>query len=478
MIFSSIQYLLFLPVVVLLYWRMRGTARLAFVVGASYFFYMSWLPIYGLLLFGMTTLNWALGLGIERTRQSSPIVAKSLLTLALLANLGCLGYYKYVDFAFSTAIAGVNFLARFVQTQNEFLHWDPLGILLPLGISFFVFEFVHYTVDVYRGDKALTSWLEFAAFAAFFPSQIAGPIKRYQDFVEGLRKPIAWSEALLAEGGALIVQGMFKKLAIADPISDIIAKSFMPGAYLSCPDAWLAAFGFMIQIFCDFSGYTDIGRGSALLLGIRLPDNFRLPYLSPDIGEFWRRWHMSLGSWLRDYLYIPLGGSRGGRWNTWMSLLVTMTIAGVWHGAAWHFIAFGTFHGLGLVVNREWRNLLRAVKPLGTVCNTTAGVLLSTLTTAVFVMFGFLLFRAPDMSVVGNIAANWVSSDMSCSMIEPICKSGLLTMSAVYLAWWGITTTWTGIYSSSMRYASWTAAVIMILAAKPSGVTPFLYFQF
>ena len=478
MIFSSLQYLLFLPVVVLLYWRMRGTARLALVVGASYFFYMSWLPVYGLLLFGMTSLNWALGLGIDRTRKNFPARAKALLGCALVANLGCLGYYKYADFVLTNLMASISFLAGLAHVQNVFMRANPLGIILPLGISFFVFEFVHYVVDVYRGDKALKSWLEFAAFAAFFPSQIAGPIKRYQDFVEWIRKPVPWSQDLLAEGGALIVQGMFKKLAIADPISAIIAGSYVPGSVLSCPDAWLAAFGFWVQIFCDFSGYTDIGRGSALLLGIRLPENFRLPYLSVDIGEFWRRWHMSLGSWLRDYLYIPLGGSRGGRWQTWMSLLVTMTIAGVWHGAAWHFVAFGTFHGIGLVINREWRAVLKIAKPLGTICNTSVGLVVSTMLTAVFTVIGFLLFRAPDMSVVANILLSWFSPDMTCSMVEPICKSGILTMSTVYMAWWGITTRWSRIYSGSIRYASWTAALIMILAAKPSGVTPFLYFQF
>jgi alginate O-acetyltransferase complex protein AlgI len=247
---------------------------------------------------------------------------------------------------------------------------------------------------------------------------------------------------------------------------------------LSCPDAWLAAFGFSIQIFCDFSGYTDIGRGSALLLGIRLPENFKLPYLSVDIGDFWRRWHMSLGSWLRDYLYIPLGGSRAGRWKTWMSLMVTMTIAGVWHGAAWHFIAFGSFHGIGLVINREWRNLLKAVQPLGTVCNTTLGIWLSTLLTAVFVMIGFMIFRAPEMPIVGNMLLSWFSASMTCTMVEPILKSGVLTMSTVYLSWWWITTFRPGLYPATMRYATWTAAVILILAAKPSGVTPFLYFQF
>lgn len=491
MIFSSVQYLLFLPLVVLLYWRMRGTARLALVVASSYFFYMSWLPIYGLLLFAMTTLNWALGLGIERTRKSSPTAARVLLGVALLANLGCLGYYKYVDFVFSNAVASVNFLAGLVNTQKEFLHWDPLGILLPLGISFFVFEFVHYTVDVYRGDKALKSWLEFAAFAAFFPSQIAGPIKRYQDFVEWLRKPIPWSDALFAEGGALIVQGMFKKVAIADPISGIIAASYAPGVVLSCPDAWLASIGFWVQVYCDFSGYTDIGRGSALLLGIRLPENFQLPYLSHDIGDFWRRWHMSLGTWLRDYLYIPLGGSKGSRWQNWMSLMATMTVCGIWHGAAWHFIWFGALNGFGLVVNREYRNFLKAVPAFATIVNTKPGLWIGTVMTAIYIMITFTMFRAPDMSVAGAILLNWFSSDMSCTMVEPILKSGVLTMAGVYMGWWLITDglkkrhasaerspAWRAVFPSMMRYASWTAALVLILAARPSGVTPFVYFQF
>jgi alginate O-acetyltransferase complex protein AlgI len=486
MIFSSIQYLIFLPLVAILYWRTRGAVRLSLVVLASYLFYMSWLPLYGVLLLVMSTANWALGLAIEATRPKSKAGLKALLALGLIGNLGCLCYYKYADFFLTNTLSSLNWLAKFMQVPTPFSEWSPMGILLPLGISFFVFEFVHYVVDVYKGDKAVTSWLEFAAFAAFFPSQIAGPIKRYQDFIECLRKPLPWSDELLAEGGSLIAQGMFKKVAIADPIGGIIYGSFS-GATLSCPDAWIASIGFVIQVYCDFSGYTDIGRGSALLLGIRLPLNFTLPYLSVDLGEFWRRWHMSLGAWLRDYVYIPLGGSRRARTKTWTSLFVTMVACGLWHGAAWHYVIFGCLQGIGLVINREWKMYLKKAKPVATVCNTAVGHWVSVFLTMLFITWTFTIFRAPNMSIAGTVVECWFSSNMACTLWLPVVKSGVLYLLALYAGFYLVTEAikngkpkfaWGGVYPNAVRYASWTAAVFLIVAARPTIATPFVYFQF
>lgn len=489
MIFSSIQYLIFLPLVAILYWRTSGAARLWLVVLASYFFYMSWLPVYGTLLLLMTSLNWALALWMESVREKSPGGLKGLLALGLLGNLGCLCYYKYADFFLSNTFGAFNWFARAVQVPEPFSEWSPMGILLPLGISFFVFEFVHYIVDVYRGDKPVKSWLEFAAFAAFFPSQIAGPIKRYQDFIDWLRKPLPWSEQLLCEGGSLIAQGMFKKVAIADPIGVIIYGSFASATPLSSPDAWIASIGFVIQVYCDFSGYTDIGRGSALLLGIKLPENFTLPYLSHDLGDFWRRWHMSLGSWLRDYVYIPLGGSRKAKINTWTSLFLTMVACGLWHGAAWHYVIFGAMQGAGLIVNREWKQLLKKAPALGTAFNTSAGLWFGTFLTMLFITATYTIFRAPNMTIGWNVIGCWFSSNVDCTLWMPVVKSGVLYLLTLYAAFWliteaikkynpSLTLSWGGVYPNAMRYASWTAAFFLIIAARPTVATPFVYFQF
>lgn len=487
MIFSSLQYLIFLPIVAVLYWRCRGTARLILTVVASYIFYMSWLPVYGILLLAMTCFNWALGLSLESARTRRPSLMKPLLALGLLGNLGCLCYYKYTNFFLSNLFAGVNWLSQSISGAH--LSWTMMNVMLPLGISFFVFEFVHYVVDVYKGDKPIRSWLEFAAFAAFFPSQIAGPIKRYQDFVEYLRVPLPWSSALFSEAGALIMQGLFKKVAIADPINGLIANCFIPGVALSCTDAWIASVGFVIQVYCDFSGYTDIGRGSALLLGIRLPENFRLPYLSADLADFWRRWHMSLSFWLRDYVYIPLGGSRSGGLANSRNLFITMVACGLWHGAAWHYVVFGCMQGFGLIVQRRWRKFLESIAPLAKAAASAPGQWFGIFLTMLFITISFTIFRAPDVPTGLHVLSCWFSDDTASTLWLPIVKAGVLVFFGVYVAFWLITEAIKrarhitlqapiSVYPSALRFASWTAALFLMLAARPTAPTPFVYFQF
>lgn len=489
MIFNSLEYLLFLPFVVALYWRTTGGARLALVVVASYFFYMSWMPVYGILLLTLSAISFALGLVMDKSR-GNPKLLKVLLGLGMFVNLGCLCYYKYA-----------NFFLRSLSDAFSALHlqftalpvWDApvLNILLPLGISFFVFEFLHYLIDVYRGDKPVKSFMEFAAFAAFFPSQIAGPIKRYQEFLEQLRQPEAGSSGLFFEGMALIMRGLFKKMAIADPIGYCIRTGFATTAPLAASDALIVSFGFLIQLYCDFSGYTDIGRGSALLLGIRLPENFQLPYLACDLADFWRRWHMSLSFWLRDYLYIPLGGSRCGSWMNARNLFTTMAVCGLWHGADWHFIVFGCMHGVGLIIHRLWKTVLSKFSGLQSLCATPVPTALSWLLTIVFVTAGFVMFRAPTVKQGLNIMASVWNFDQQCTLADMVVKSGLPQFMGVYFACWllmellqrkpdllpGIYRQATGFYVP-VKLATWTAAVIFMLAAKPIETSPFIYFQF
>jgi len=511
MIFSSLQYLIFLPIVVFLYWRTTGGVRLALVVLASYFFYMSWLPAYGLLLFALTCANWLLGLAIERSRTAGSRYSQVFLVLGLILNLGCLCYYKYTNFFLSNIAACLSWMRGNAGYAGSFIPaWDApvLKVLLPLGISFFVFEFVHYLVDVYKGDKPVRSWMEFAAFASFFPSQIAGPIKRYQDFLHRLRQPERWTGPLFYEGMALVMQGLFKKVAIADPIGAIVYTGFTCSHTLSSADALVASIGFVIQVYCDFSGYTDIGRGSALLIGIRLPENFQLPYLSHDLADFWRRWHMSLSYWLRDYVYIPLGGSRGNRWINWRNLFLTMVACGLWHGAAWHYVIFGSMQGIGLIVNREWKNLLSAVSPLGAVCNTWFGKQLGTFLTMSFITVSYTVFRAPDMAHARYVLSGLFNVGSQCTLWEPILKSAVLQFLSVYTGFWLLTSALKAIssspgqsaagqhpglgsrrlpsfiwdhrvgYSPPVKLAAWTAALILMVAAKPTEATPFVYFQF
>lgn len=507
MIFSSLQYLLFLPVVAFLYWRTTGGARLALVVIASYIFYMSWFPVYGLLLLFLTAANWVIALFLAKTRvgrsrhEKPTVRERTLLAAGLILNLGCLCYYKYTNFILGNLLQlahlGQHLIDRITGANasaagNFGLH--PLNVILPLGISFFVFEFVHYIVDVYSGSKPIKSFMEFAAFASFFPSQIAGPIKRYQEFNVRLRSPEPWSSPLFFEAMTLIVRGLFKKVAIADPIGFFVYRAFGTLIPMSTGDSLLSMVLFVVQVYCDFSGYTDIGRGSALLLGIRLPENFELPYLAHDLADFWRRWHMSLSYWLRDYVYIPLGGSRKNKFANWRNLFITMVVCGLWHGASWHYVVFGALQGLGLIVNREWKTLLKRTKPLSTAMETWIGKAFGTVLTMAFITLTYAVFRAPDLPHAGNILSSMFNFGGIFYSWAPVLRSGVFQFTGVYAAFW-LLEEWArrkpeffsrllenknGAYSftSPVRFASWTAAIILTIAARPTEAVPFVYFQF
>lgn len=499
MIFSSIQYLIFLPLVVFAYWRTKGVARLCVVVAASYLFYMSWMPLYGALLLLMTLLNWSLALGIEK---SGKLTARLLLLVGLTINLGALCYYKYANFVFENIAAVLHFLGQGIfakllseAARSQLAGFDApvLNVILPLGISFFVFEFAHYLVDVYKGDRAVKSFLQFAAFAAFFPSQIAGPIKRYQDFLAKLTRPEPLSKPLFYEGTSLIVQGLFKKVAIADPLGALVAAPFAASQALSASDAWIASIGFTLQIYLDFSGYTDMGRGSAILLGIRLPENFQLPLLSTDLNLFWRKWHMSLGTWLRDYVYIPLGGSHCSKLGNFKNIFVTMFVSGVWHGASWHYILWGVMHGLGMIAHRIWCDCLEALGLRKKDSQDGAlGIIFGTTLTFAYVVFCFDLFRAPDLPHALNIWSSLINFQGVCTLAMPLAKSGVVPIALAYWFFWQIcqhlrdnktifdrlVKAQNGMFCQPARLASWTAAAILMVAAKPLEAVPFVYFQF
>jgi alginate O-acetyltransferase complex protein AlgI len=500
LIFSSLQYFLFLPLALFCYWQTEGRTRLLVTVLASYIFYMSWLPIYGILLLVMTTANWLLGLGIERAREKGQkALTRSYLLIGLLINVGALCYYKYFNFIFENVIRaaiGTSALIPQIKLSQSFLHLADspfLSVVLPLGISFFVFEFVHYIADVFRGHKAVKSFWEFASFAAFFPSQIAGPIKRYQDFIAQLAKPEPLTRPLFYEGASLIMQGLFKKVALADPLGALIAPSFATMSHLSAADSWAAAAGFVIQVYLDFSAYTDMWRGSALLMGIRLPINFDLPLMAKDISELWRKWHMSLGSWLRDYVYITLGGSRIGPILQMRNLLITMTVCGIWHGASWHYIIWGTIQGVGMVGHRLWCNFLETHPGLKAAGKNIIGEYLSFALTLLFVCVTFVLFRSPDIPHTLNIWSGMLHIGEPFNPLVPILKSGVLPILATYFVFWQLTKylrthptfidglikePTAGLFANPVRMATWTAALILMVAAKPLETVPFIYFQF
>lgn len=383
MLFNSLKYALFLPIVAILFWICPQKWRVPLLLVASYVFYMSWRPIYIFLILGLTVFNYFAGLLIA----NQPARKKFWMIFAVTANLLVLAYFKYAYFFDET-------LSAMLKPTGVNVPAIPFEIILPLGISFFVFEFIHYVVDVYKGSEPVRSFLGFSLFASFFPTQIAGPIKRYQDFVPQFLAKAKFSPDCLDEGISLILLGLFKKVMIADNLSFFVEGGFANPQLFTGMDLWIITYAFAFQIYFDFSGYTDVARGSAKLFGYKVPINFNLPYIACNIADFWHRWHISLSTWLRDYLFIPLGGSRCGKWMNYRNLFLTMALGGLWHGAAMHYLFWGAFQGIALIAHKEFQALKTRVSVLDSFLKSQFGKAFSILLTFHTVCIGWVFFRA------------------------------------------------------------------------------------
>lgn len=491
MLFNSFTYLFFLPLVVLLYWLIPQRFRTTLLLVASYIFYMNWKPAYGLLILGLTLVNYFLGLAIDRHNA----IRKHLLIVGAILNIGCLCFFKYATFLIESLFASLKWMhglpgASLIPAADA----PVLNIILPLGISFFTFEFIHYITDVYRGSKPVRSFRDFALFAAFFPSQIAGPIKRFQDFIHQLEEQVPFHKADFRGGIFLILQGLFKKVVLGDNIGSLVGYGFSHIDSLGTLDAWLSVAGFTFQIFFDFSGYTDIGRGSAKLLGYNVPENFNWPFIAANLTDFWRRWHMSLSTWLRDYLFIPLGGSRGTPWAVRRNVMITMVLGGLWHGAAWHYVVWGAFHGLGLVISKDWHDLVSRISPLARLRPTALWHWSGVLLTLLFLFVAGTLFRASNMTETfamlkklievapsGDLTQQFLVSTVPTSLFTYICflsirwllsqsDSSVRKAAQPLLNWWD---------SSRMaRVVAYSSVALIILGFAPGRMAPFIYFQF
>jgi alginate O-acetyltransferase complex protein AlgI len=353
MLFNTIAYAKFFAFVFVAYWLLarHRAFRLVFLLGASYAFYAQWDWRFLPLIVGSSTLDYWLALRIDAERD--PRARKRWLVLTVVCNLGLLGFFKYWNFGANTAAALLSSLGLREPGPPS---W-ALQLALPVGISFYTFESMSYVIDVYRRSmEPCRSYLRYLLFVAFFPHLVAGPIVRPAQLLPQFdREP----ELDAHQGSAalfLIAVGLFKKVAVGDYLAvNLVDRVFDRPAAFSALETLAGVYGYALQIYCDFSGYTDIALGSAALLGITLNENFRSPYQSADLQEFWRRWHISLSTWLRDYLYIPLGGSQGPPWKTYRNLLLTMVLGGLWHGASWTFIFWGLLHGGALALTRAWQ---------------------------------------------------------------------------------------------------------------------------
>ncbi len=405
MLFDAVPYLFFLALVLPASWLVRGRARQGLLLAASYLFYGWWDWRFLGLIALSTLIDYVCAIRIESARERDGD-GRGFVTFSVVSQLLILGYFKYAGF-FVTSMQDA---LQAIGVATEPLH---LSIVLPVGISFYTFQTMSYTIDVYRREQAAErDPLKFALFVAWFPQLVAGPIERASRLLPQLDGERRFDAKLAADGVLLILWGLVKKMLIADRAALIVDRVFdgAPGTH-GALDWYVAAIAFAIQIYGDFSGYTDIARGTSRLFGVELLLNFKHPYLAIGPRDFWRRWHISLSTWLRDYLYVSLGGNRRGVWRTRINLFLTMLLGGLWHGAAWHFVAWGTYHGvllgieraLGIAKTEEPRLGVRLVRIL----------LMFQLT-----VFGWVLFRVKSLAVLGDVFASVSRPSLGAKTVE------------------------------------------------------------
>lgn len=345
MLFNSFEYLIFFPLVVIIYWLIPNKFRYLFLLISSYYFYMSWDPKYVFLILGTTIVSFFSAILIEKCNGKR--LKKIILGMAILTSIGTLFIFKYLNFFFESI---GEIFSLFAIPVNPI----TVKLLLPVGISFYTFQTMSYVIDVYKGEiRAEHNLGIYAAFISFFPQLVAGPIERASNLLPQIKREKSWNEENAIEGFKLMLWGYFKKLVIADYLAIFVDTVYSDVFSYSGIDYVYAIFFFTIQIYCDFSGYSDIAIGSAKVMGIKLMTNFKSPYFSTSIKEFWNRWHISLSTWFRDYVYIPLGGNRCGKIRNAWNLFATFLISGLWHGANWTYIVWGGIHGIAQIVEKN-----------------------------------------------------------------------------------------------------------------------------
>jgi alginate O-acetyltransferase complex protein AlgI len=392
--FNSYVFAAFFAVVVAVYnlpglsWR----GQKIWLLVTSYLFYAAWDPVFILLVWLSTFVDWGAAKLILASRTQAR--RRALLVASIVVNIGVLAYFKYGNFILASVVAGLHALGIDYQPA-------PLDIVLPIGISFYTFHTLSYTLDIYLGrTRPWDSFLDFALYVTFFPALVAGPILRASQFLPQCKEPRRSTGPLLAWGMALMVLGLFEKTALADTVfAPVVDVLFGSDGNVGAADAWIGTLAFAGQILCDFAGYSTAAVGAAMCLGFSLPDNFRFPYAAVGFSEFWTRWHISLSSWLRDYVYIPFGGNRRGPTRTYVNLMLTMLIGGLWHGASWTFVVWGGLHGSYLILERIVRHYL----PEGAWRASLPAQLAGAALTFVLVCVAWVFFRATSFGQAFNV---------------------------------------------------------------------------
>jgi alginate O-acetyltransferase complex protein AlgI len=476
LIFNSGFFLLLFTAFLFVYSRLAHDHRpkLTFVTLFSLYFYYKSSGVYFVLLLFATVFDFSLArLIIESQEQWRK---KLFLVVTLVVNLGMLGYFKYTNFLFESF---------FWNTEEGF---QPLDIFLPVGVSFFTFQSLSYTIDVYRGNlKPVSNILDYAFFVSFFPQLVAGPIVRAADFLPQIYKPTVVTREMFGRAVFLIGSGLFKKAVISDYISaNFIDRVFDSPALYTGLENLFAVYGYALQIYCDFSGYSDMAIGIALLLGFHFPINFNSPYRSLNITEFWRRWHISLSLWLRDYLYFSLGGNRKGKFRGFVNQFITMLLGGLWHGASWRFIIWGGLHGIALIIHKLFRSWTSADSVSENVNVIKFSKAVNLLITFHFVAFCWIFFRATNIDTATDMFRQIFLHLNPQVLFEFVTgyKGVVLLITAGYIMHF-LPDRWerqiqTRITDMPLAYkaAFMLLIIIMVIQTKSAGIQPFIYFQF
>jgi len=469
MIFTSIDFIVFYAILMLMLFFFRAdAARQYILLLASYIFYGWWNPVFVLLILASSLQGWYLGILIDRSRDEKK---KSLyLFISLTISLGMLAYYKYADFIVQNVFTAIG------------LEWHyQLDITLPVGISFFTFQTMSYGIDLKRGKISVCKSLpQFMLFVAFFPQLVAGPIVRASEFLPQLLKRIDINRENIILGIQIFIGGAIQKVLFADNLSKFVDPIFADPELFSSSTLWLGIIAYSVQIFCDFSGYSLMAIGIAKTLGFSLPKNFDMPYVARSITEFWRRWHITLSFWLRDYLYIPLGGNRKGTVRTYVNLMITMVLGGLWHGASWNFVIWGVLHGSALAIHKlwmavtgHWNDGIRQ----HLVYRVTAWSV-----TLLFLLLTWIPFRSPDFSqttlylkgLLGNDSGvEWINPTVVIILVMVACWHMLYIFRIPHYVKFPVLNVNT-VYSQIVIGGSLLALAMF----APINTSPFIYFQF
>jgi alginate O-acetyltransferase complex protein AlgI len=472
---ASKAFFIFLPTVLVLYHLLgRRSHKYNALLAASWVFYAWAAPGYLTVLLALTVIDYLAGLKIEAT--ADPRARRRWLTLSIASNLGLLAAFKYTPFVYDNVVS----LAQLTGVPVADRAW---AILLPLGISFHTFQGISYTIDVYRRQiAAVPSFRDYALFVAFFPQLAAGPIVRAVEFLPQMATPPRVSAAQVTDGLHLFVLGLFKKMFVADQLDQLFVSPVFadPAAFDPATQRW-AVVAWAVQIYCDFSGYSDIAVGTAKLFGFELPRNFNLPYLAESITDFWRRWHLSLSTWLRDYLYFPLGGSKGTAARTYCNLMVVFVLCGLWHGAEWKWLLYGVYNGALMSLHRVYDRAVTGIAWLDAVRAGTGWKLFAWAATALQLLVGLVLVRMESWAGGWTLLQSLAGiGDGLPSSVPPAVPALILFGLAGHIAavareaFGGLRVTWP---EPARAFAS-AAAVVLLVTLGPGVGKTFIYIQF